>query len=438
MSRVARIRIAIALIACVAVLGSGASNAFAKSVVPKFRANLTAQATEVAGKDALLVKSLRLSGKKITSTSILVVCPTSTCRRISGTGKFKRKNQRARVDFTNVNWVLQEKDRITIAVNRRGRLGRFLQLGFRGANPRKLVVIRSGCLKRKLVKTRCPKGTKKLPRSVTGESQPALPPPTHGSPFFSLTNERVAFIKKDNWAFAADGNGTQNQIAIAGQSQQVVADGSRIGVVDFAGSVSIKEGPIGATWTNVMGNARWISLSGNRIGVVQADGSAYVKEGPVTATWTKVMGDVKWIILSGDRIGVVQADGSAYVKAGPVNATWTKVMGNVQWMSLGGDRIGVVQTDGSAYVKAGPVTATWTKVFTGASTISVSDSYVGVVAADAQGHINGKISASGWTALGVGIRSITLDGSRVGITTISGTGQYRAGSGWTAVSSEVR
>lgn len=441
MVRASRVCAILVAITSLSVFGFGASSAAAKSVVPKFKVTLSSQATELAGEEALLVKSLRLSGKQIGSAAILVKCPTMTCRRISGSGKVERANRRSSVDFRNVNWVLREKDRITIAVNRRGRTGRYLQLGFKAGKPRRLIVTKSGCLKRKQVRMRCPKGTKRLSGTVGGDAQPALPPPVHGSPYFSLTSNRVAFIKRDDWGFAADGSGTLNQIALAGQSQQIVVDGTRIGIVDSAGSVSIKEGPLGATWTKVMGNARWISLSGNRIGVVQTDGSAYVKEGPVDATWTKVTGNAKWMSLSGDRIGIVLNDGSAHVKAGPVTATWTRLMGNVQWMSLSGDRIGVVQTDGSAYVKAGPVTATWTKVFTGAATIAVSASHIGIVSMDSQGHANSAISPSGWTSLGAGIRSIALDGSRIGVTTVAGVGQYRQGlsdPGWTVVSSDVR
>lgn len=135
------------------------ARAEAASLVPQFKVSAVADSTTLRGEAALRVRSITITGDSIGRFDALARCDRRTCRRIVGLGKYRKKTSRTRIVFSNVNWVLSRADSITVAVNRRGRIGRFVTLARRASRSEQLVVKRTGCLRRNFKKRRCPKST---------------------------------------------------------------------------------------------------------------------------------------------------------------------------------------------------------------------------------------------------------------------------------------
>lgn len=143
----------------IAVLAATGARAEAASLVPEFKVSAVAESTKLRGKSALRVRSITITGKSIGRFDALARCDRRTCKRLVGRGKYRKRTSRKRIVFSNVNWVLSRGDSITVAVNRRGRIGRFVTLSRRASGSAQLVVKRTGCLRKNFKKRSCPKST---------------------------------------------------------------------------------------------------------------------------------------------------------------------------------------------------------------------------------------------------------------------------------------
>lgn len=143
-------------LACFAAFGASAE---AASLVPQFKVSAVADATTLRGKAALRVRSITIAGKSIGRFNALARCDRRTCKRLIGQGRYRKRTSRSRIVFSNVNWVLSRGDSITVAVNRRGRIGRYVTLSRRASGSEQLIVRRTGCLRKNFKKRRCPRNT---------------------------------------------------------------------------------------------------------------------------------------------------------------------------------------------------------------------------------------------------------------------------------------
>lgn len=142
----------------VALAATGA-RAEAASLVPQFKVSAVAKSTTLRGKSALRVQSITITGKSIGRFNALARCDRRTCKKLLGHGRYRKQTSRRRIVFSNVNWMLSRGDSITVAVNRRGRIGRFVTLARRASGSEQLIVKRTGCLRKNFRKRRCPRNT---------------------------------------------------------------------------------------------------------------------------------------------------------------------------------------------------------------------------------------------------------------------------------------
>jgi hypothetical protein len=98
--------------------------------------------------------------------------------------------------------------------------------------------------------------------------------------------------------------------------------GRRIGVLDGSGTLSVKEGGLGAQWVTEATGVKEAVLSGNRIGVLDNGGTFSVKEGGLGASFVTESSGIAHGYLSGDRIGVLDGSGTLSVKEGGLGAQW--------------------------------------------------------------------------------------------------------------------
>ncbi len=121
---------------------------------------------------------------------------------------------------------------------------------------------------------------------------------------------------------------------------------NRISVLERTGNTNrlwVKEGGATAPWTLVSDNVGRYEIAGDRIAVIfgetNAYGSLYVKEGALGAGWTQLLsGAVLDMELTPTRIGVLVADGekpcttnggfcnthTVFTKNGPISAGWRR------------------------------------------------------------------------------------------------------------------
>lgn len=132
----------------------------ARSVVPDFDVSVAAERTSIYGKHAVWVKSIVVKGERLRLLDVRVKCSRGPrCVHRTGRGRYRRIVGKNAISFKNVNWILRAGASVTIAANRRGRIGRFRTLGLEGSESTKLVVKSSGCLKKLFRVIKCPRNT---------------------------------------------------------------------------------------------------------------------------------------------------------------------------------------------------------------------------------------------------------------------------------------
>lgn len=143
----------VALGCCALIPGSSFAQ---KKVVGKFSVSVQTGSTSYQGKSALLIRSVTVRQKNIRRAKPRVRCDQRSCKRLASSGRIRKTVAKNSVTFRNVNWVIHSNHTITVALHKRGRIGRFQTLGMRSNG---LVVRRTGCLKRGFIRRKCPKGT---------------------------------------------------------------------------------------------------------------------------------------------------------------------------------------------------------------------------------------------------------------------------------------
>ena len=83
-------------------------------------------------------------------------------------------------------------------------------------------------------------------------------------------------------------------------------EGDRVGVLNTAAQVYVKEGGLSTGWVHEVNGAKALVLAGTRVGVVTTADSAYVKDGGLSASWVHEADGVAHLALAGDRVGIVE------------------------------------------------------------------------------------------------------------------------------------
>lgn len=135
----------------------------AKSVVPSFKASFELERTQRNGQPAVRVRSIAIRVKKIRRFAPAIRCDQRSCKRLLNSGRVIKRRSRSAIKYSNVNWVMTEGQSLTIALNARARIGRFMQ--FRIASVDNLTIRRvgSGCTRKLFRKRRCPRSTAQPP-----------------------------------------------------------------------------------------------------------------------------------------------------------------------------------------------------------------------------------------------------------------------------------
>jgi hypothetical protein len=214
---------------------------------------------------------------------------------------------------------------------------------------------------------------------------------------------------------------------------QVALSGTRIGVRYSDGTVAVKDGDLGAGWVTETSGAAEVALSGTRIGVRYSDGTVAVKDGGLGAPWVTETSGVTQLVLSGTRIGVLTTDGHVLVKDGDLGAAWVTVASGATQVALSGTRIGVRYADGTVAVKDGAVGAPWVTETSGAAAVALSDTRVGVLYADGTVVVKDGDLGAAWVTQTSGASQLVLSGTRIGVRYSDGTVVVKdgdLGAGW--------
>lgn len=156
-------RCVVILLVLTAAACGHAATASASSIVPGFKVSAMTESTSFGGHPAIRVRSITISGASIGRFVAIARCDRRTCKREAGRGKYRRRRSRGKVVFSNVNWVLTRRDSVTVALNRRGWIGRYVTLAKRTSESTELVTKKSGCVKRDFQRRRCPRGVTSAP-----------------------------------------------------------------------------------------------------------------------------------------------------------------------------------------------------------------------------------------------------------------------------------
>lgn len=222
-----------------------------------------------------------------------------------------------------------------------------------------------------------------------------------------FTGDRIGVVGRYDQAVTGPFAVLEGDLSDPGNDFATVADnvrrgvlaGNRIGVVDSAGRVRVKEGGLWAAWTDEGGDARDVVLAGNRIGVLTADNRLLVKEGSLDAAWSEVASDVGQFAMTQNRIGIVTLSGVASIKEGTIDAGWTTQFTPAWHIEVAGTRIGVLTGfdatattsynaldatvpptfDSHAIVKDGALSASWSDVASSAYRMALTPTRVGIV-----------------------------------------------------------
>lgn len=150
---------------------AGHAAAAPTTVVPDFQLSVSASAIGHGKNRASLIRKIRLRADGIGELTPWVKCDAKRCRRLRGGGKGRTISNSGSVTFTNVRWRLPRGQTFTIAINKKGFLGRYKTLRRKVGSFTQFVVVREGCTKRGFTPAACPPPS---PASPPGSPLPLI------------------------------------------------------------------------------------------------------------------------------------------------------------------------------------------------------------------------------------------------------------------------
>lgn len=151
----------LAALASIPLVTGSASAASLNSTIGDVSVKTARATVKYRGKNALLVKSMRVHGVGVTQSRPKIRCDRG-CVRLHGRKKKTSKLFRPTVRFSNVNWVMPRGSGITVkffAKNRATHAGRFVRLVVAKTGRLKLRVVSEGCIGSQGKTVACPIAT---------------------------------------------------------------------------------------------------------------------------------------------------------------------------------------------------------------------------------------------------------------------------------------
>ena len=187
------------------------------------------------------------------------------------------------------------------------------------------------------------------------------------------------------------------------------------------GHAYVKEGGLGAGWTDIASNVKSVAVSKTRVAVITTTGDLYAADGPLTTPLTKIGQSVTAVSLTPSRVAALGTGSHVYVETGALSAaTWVDVAASTTSTTLSGHRIAVV-SNGHLYVKEGTLSAPWIDEYAPATAGTISGNRIGAI--DTNGNVwvkEGSLN-SGWTNPGGNARSLSLTSNRMAVQSNDGT-----------------
>lgn len=147
--------LAIATSCAIALTCLPAANA-ATQVVPTFSVSVTAKAIGKARAKKSLVQTIRIRSTGLSRATPQVKCDSRKCKRSSRKGKARTNSRSNSVTFSNVRWLLPRGKTFTVVVNRRGYIGRYVQLKRKPGSFTQFQVVKAGCTSKGFKRRACP------------------------------------------------------------------------------------------------------------------------------------------------------------------------------------------------------------------------------------------------------------------------------------------
>ena len=159
----------------------------------------------------------------------------------------------------------------------------------------------------------------------------------HGASRVTYDNLKLRkgqFIRNDGYGCAlpadADGDGiADSSDSCPSQAGALVSNGcplvvgvDRVAVLQTGGRLSVKDGPLNATYQELAGNVSAFQLEGDRVAVLTGT-DLYVKDGPLNATYENLAGDLKTFQIGADE-DHIRRSGQLAVSYGPVSMPATQ------------------------------------------------------------------------------------------------------------------
>ena len=186
-----------------------------------------------------------------------------------------------------------------------------------------------------------------------------------------LTGSRIV-IRQGSSVAAKDGL-TDPWVNLVGGAVRILAAGDRIGFIDGAKNLYVKQG-LGGVWIKEANGVDEAILTGSRI-VIRQGSSVAAKDG-LTDPWVNLVGGAVRILAAGDRIGFIDGAKNLYVKQG-LGGVWIKEANGVDEAILTGSRIVIRQGSGVA-AKDG-LTDPWVNLVGGAVRILAAGDRIGFI-----------------------------------------------------------
>ncbi|TQV88420.1 hypothetical protein [Aliikangiella coralliicola] len=201
-----------------------------------------------------------------------------------------------------------------------------------------------------------------------------------------------------------------------------LATPSRVGALDSAGNLFVKEGDANAAWKLIRNNSDVdaYQIENKRV-AIKIGNSLYVSEdalvdvGSGSMTWTHVAGDVRSFQLEGNRIGVLNNDGSLHVKEGALNAPWFSQAQSVTSFQLERERVAALNTANDLWVTEGALGNPWMAVSWEVKEFQLSYDRIAVLDFYNKLHIKEGALDAAWHSHAENVAKFQLDGVRVGV-----------------------
>ena len=238
--------------------------------------------------------------------------------------------------------------------------------------------------------------------------------------------DRIGVINSASEVLVKDGGLSAEWVNLASGASKLQLDAFRVGIL-VGSNLYVKEGDLTSIWKHLMGSVKDFQILNNRIAVLTTGGDLYIKDEGLSGAWKHMANGIADFQLEGNRVAVRTTGNELYVKEGALTALWVSEIGNVSDFYLEDKRI-AVKIGATLYVKDGALNAEWKNLISNVKEFDLDNKRVGVVLTDGTAYVkDGSISAN-WVNEYSGVKSLQLEGNRIGVLTNSNVLLVKEGS----------